>query len=190
MKTEDGAEEMPEGGSGEKSDPRDSEEASPSIHIQVMEMPKVRPISKAVGLRRFKPRDLEEVMELDREVFGGYDPMIFTTFYEYYPATTLVAEDDGRVVGFILGFKHTPTEGRVFWVAVRPGYQGQGIGRRLLTTVIKLFRLIGAVSATLEVRASNFQAQGLYTSLGFQMTGVSPGYYSDGETAIIMKKRI
>jgi [ribosomal protein S18]-alanine N-acetyltransferase len=39
----------------------------------------------------------------------------------------------------------------------------------------------------LEVRRSNIQAQRLYQSLGFVMTGVRKGYYSDdGEDAFAM----
>ncbi len=33
-----------------------------------------------IMIRRFKPSDLESAIELDREVFGGYDPAIFTAF--------------------------------------------------------------------------------------------------------------
>ncbi len=141
-------------------------------------------------IRRLKPSDLAEALEIDREVFGGYDPAIFATFYEYHPRTTLVAESMGIVVGFILGFKHTPFEGRIFWLAVRPGYQNRGIGSRLLTAILRAFRFMGAMSATLEVRVSNKKAQNLYSTLGFEMTGIFPGYYSDGEAAIIMKKRL
>jgi [ribosomal protein S18]-alanine N-acetyltransferase len=143
-----------------------------------------------IVIRTFRPGDLGEVMELDHEVFGGYDPMVFTTFYEYYPKTTLVAERLGTVVGFVLGFKHSPLEGRVFWLAVKPGYQSRGIGRRLLTNMLKLFRMMGSMSATLEVRISNAKAQALYTSMGFVMTSISPGYYSDGEAAIIMRRSL
>ncbi len=136
------------------------------------------------------PADLETALEIDREVFGGYDPAIFAAFYEYHPGSTLVAEAGGAVVGFILGFKHTPFEGRVFWLAVRPGYQSRGIGMRLMLEILRIFRHMGALNATLEVRVSNKKAQSLYSNLGFHMTGIFPGYYSDGEAAIIMKLRL
>ena len=72
------------------------------------------------------------------------------------------------MAGFVLGFKHTPFEGRVFWLAVRPGYQSRGIGMRLMLEVLQIFRQMGALSATLEVRVSNKKAQALYSMLGFQ----------------------
>ncbi len=144
----------------------------------------------SVAIRELRPGDLKDALEIDREVFGGYDPVVFTTFYEYHPRSTLVADVGGTVAGFVLGFKHRPFEGRVFWLAVKPAFQGRGIGTMLLLDILKIFRLLGALSATLEVRVSNRRAQSLYSALGFQMTGVFPGYYSDGEAALIMKRRL
>ncbi|MGE5373348.1 MAG: ribosomal protein S18-alanine N-acetyltransferase [Phycisphaerales bacterium] len=166
------------------------EKANDGLGIKAKAEPKIEDIKEAVIIRRFKPEDLPDALELDRAVFGGYDPSIFRAFYEYHPRTTLVADRLGNVVGFVLGFKHTPMEGRVFWLAVKPEYQKVGIGRRLLTTLLRTFKLMGAVGATLEVRISNRNAQALYTSMGFEMTGIFPGYYSDGEAAIIMKRRL
>ncbi len=147
-------------------------------------------LKDAVIIRRMKAQDLEAALDIDREVFGGYDPNIFAAFYEYHPATTLAAEVNGELAGFILGFKHAPFEGRVFWLAIRPRYQGRGIGMRLMLAILKAFRNMGALGATLEVRVSNRKAQSLYANLGFQMLAIWPSYYTDGEAAFIMKARL
>jgi len=147
-------------------------------------------LKEPLMVRRLRPADLEAAVEIDREVLGGYDPAIFSAFCQYHPYTSLVAEVGGRIAGFVLGFKHTPFEGRVFWLAVRPGFQGRGIGMRLMLEEIRRFRRMGAVGATLEVRVSNKKAQSLYSMLGFRMIGVCPAYYSDGEAAIIMKLKL
>jgi ribosomal-protein-alanine N-acetyltransferase len=141
-------------------------------------------------IRRFLPGDMGPALDIDAEVYGGYDPSIFVTFYEYHPGTTLVAEMHGGVAGFLLGFKHTALEGRIFWLAVRPDHQNRGVATRLLLEELKIFRQMGAVSATLEVRIGNRKAQSLYSSLGFEIAGICPSYYSDGEAAIVMKKRL
>jgi ribosomal-protein-alanine N-acetyltransferase len=140
-----------------------------------------------VVVRRFQPNHLGAALEIDREVFGGYDPTIFAAFYEYHSDSTLVAVVGGIVAGFVLGFRHTPFEGRVFWLAIRPGFQSRGIGMRLMREVLRAFKQMGVLSATLEVRVSNKKAQSLYSMLGFRMIGVFPAYYSDGEAAIVMK---
>jgi ribosomal-protein-alanine N-acetyltransferase len=169
---------------------RDSNRSETKPESRINSETENRLTEDTIIIRRFKPSDLEGALDLDREVFGGYDPTIFTTFYEYHPRTTLVAECGGSVVGFVLGFKHTPLEGRVFWLAVRPGFQSRGVGRKLLTSILRIFRFMGSVSATLEVRISNKKAQALYSGMGFEMITIYPGYYTDGEPAIIMKRRL
>jgi GNAT superfamily N-acetyltransferase len=51
-------------------------------------------------------------------------------------------------------------------LAVRPGYRGQGIGRRLLEAVIEEGRTLGCCKITLETQERN-PAQKLYRSVGF-----------------------
>ncbi len=90
-------------------------------------------------------------------------------------ARFLVAESDGRAVGYI-GCHHVADEGFVANVAVDPRYRRQGIGRQLVAAAIKqgdgLYRL------TLEVRASNEAAAALYRSLGFVKDGTRPRFYA------------
>lgn len=139
-------------------------------------------------IRQFDLKDLPAIVEIDREVGGGYSPELFMAFHEYHPQTMLVAEAAGGVVGIVIGFKHTPLEGRIFWLAVKPAHQGRGIGRSLLSAILRIFSRLGAVSATLEVRIGNRRAQSLYASMGFVVDNVIPSYYSDGEAALIMRK--
>lgn len=39
---------------------------------------------------------------------------------------------------------------------------------------------------SLEVRVSNVRAQKLYSGYGFEVAGVRPRYYKDGENALLM----
>jgi len=72
-------------------------------------------------------------------------------------------------------------------IAVRKSYQQQGIGERLLISIIDLAIELKANTMTLEVRASNTPAQGLYYKYGFTQTGVRHGYYSDNrEDGLVM----
>ena len=86
------------------------------------------------------------------------------------------------------------THAHVIVLCVLPEYQGQGIGRRLLTTcrmaqtifstcrqltdtpVRSANTLFGVSEVTLNVRQSNELAMGLYTSLGFYTTKTKPGF--------------
>jgi ribosomal-protein-alanine N-acetyltransferase len=65
--------------------------------------------------------------------------------------------------------------------------RGQGIGEFLLVALIHRGMEVGARWMTLEVRASNSVAQGLYRKYTFKEMGVRRRYYSDnGEDALVM----
>jgi ribosomal protein S18 acetylase RimI-like enzyme len=55
-------------------------------------------------------------------------------------------------------------------IAVGPKHRGRGIGKLLLEAIEKDARAQGCCKVTLEVRADNFLAQGVYRSAGFKST--------------------
>ncbi len=140
----------------------------------------------AATIRRFEPCDFSAVLEIDRSAGGKHEPYLFTHFYENYPTTFMVAEVGGRLAGLIMGFKQSPLDGRVFWLAVRPGFEGRGIGQRLMIELLNKFRQLGTMRVILEVRIGNRRAQDLYRDLRFEAAAACPDYYPDGEGAIIM----
>jgi ribosomal protein S18 acetylase RimI-like enzyme len=98
------------------------------------------------------------------------------------PENVLVAELDGRVVGY--GKIEHPTElpasnhvWHVTGLAVDPGSEGQGVGRALMGALIALARERGGQRMTLRVFAPNERAQRLYERLGFEVEGVLRGEF-------------
>ena len=63
-----------------------------------------------------------------------------------------VAETDGRVSGYILYGQVPLTEGNyeIYWIAVDPATQGQGVGRKLLRHLEELLRAAGGRMICLE----------------------------------------
>ncbi len=93
-----------------------------------------------------------------------------------------------KVVGYA-GMWKVFDEGHITNIAVHPEYRGNGIGSRLLESLIKKAAGTGIARMTLEVRKSNLAAQGLYRKYGFETGGFRKAYYADnGEDAIIMWK--
>jgi ribosomal-protein-alanine N-acetyltransferase len=91
-----------------------------------------------------------------------------------------------NIVGFS-GFWMMMKEAHIIAIGVRDGYRRLGIGEGLLIATIELAQILNANIVTLEVRASNEIAQGLYKKYDFRVIGKRPRYYSsDGEDAIIM----
>jgi ribosomal protein S18 acetylase RimI-like enzyme len=83
------------------------------------------------------------------------------------PALFLVAEEDGRVVGVIMG----GWDGRRGWLhhlAVAPDYQDRGIGTALLAQVEERLRAKGCLKVNLLVHRDNEGARRLYKRLGYE----------------------
>ncbi|UXA15315.1 ribosomal protein S18-alanine N-acetyltransferase [Mycobacterium sp. SMC-8] len=130
--------------------------------------------------------------ELEAQLFDGDDPWPERTFlaelaakHNYYVA----ARVDDKVVGYAgiarLG-RFKPYEYEIHTVGVDPAYQGQGIGRNMVTRLIE-----HAEGGTifLEVRTDNDAAIALYESEGFVKIGVRKRYYRvSGADAYTMKR--
>ena len=100
--------------------------------------------------------------------------------------TWWIAEKDGQIIGYAGGMIAGDVL-EILKVAVNPQWQRHGIAREVLTHVCEDARNLGALSCSLEVRASNESAQAFYRSIGLESVGVRPRYYSDGEDAVIMQ---
>jgi len=82
------------------------------------------------------------------------------------------------ILGFA-GFWVMADEAHITSIAVREAYRRQGLGELLLIPIIDLSRELKVRIITLEVRASNTDAQNLYAKYGFTQVGVRRGYYTD-----------
>ena len=92
---------------------------------------------------------------------------------------------DGRLAGYC-GYWVVGDEGNITNVAIDPEFRGMGLGTRLVLNMMNHGGNMNLAGFTLEVRVSNEPAIGLYEKLGFKNEGIRPGYYQDGEDAIIM----
>ncbi len=84
--------------------------------------------------------------------------------------TFLVLEDEGRVVGYACGTADPVVGvGHLDIVAVDPGYQGRGFGRRLLHAFKDWVRAEGCGYLTFESLTDNEPANALYRREGFEI---------------------
>ena len=103
-------------------------------------------------------------------------------------ALWLVAEEDGRVAGYI-GSQTCGDESDVMNVAVHPDFRRRGIAEALVKDLVEQLKAIGSRCLTLEVRASNDPAIALYEKMGFLEVGRRKNYYRNPrEDALIMRK--
>jgi ribosomal protein S18 acetylase RimI-like enzyme len=103
----------------------------------------------------------------------------------------LVARERGEAErGAIVGMASARLlvdEVHVIRLAVDETARRRGIGRALLDGLVDWARAREASGVLLEVRASNAAAQALYVAAGFVADGRRPGYYPDGEDALLWR---
>jgi ribosomal-protein-alanine acetyltransferase len=98
----------------------------------------------------------------------------------------LVAELDGRVVGYLMAWR-VADQLHILNIAADRAVRRAGVGTAMLREAARRALADGLAEATLEVRRSNTGAQAFYHRHGFIQVGVREGYYADnGEDAIIM----
>ena len=138
--------------------------------------------------------DFEEVQSIENECFKEpYSTEDLHYEFEENPVNKIiVAENDGKVVGFI-DFLITFTSATIMQVAVTKEFRKNGIATQLLTEMENTFPkeiddLVETI--TLEVRESNEAAKNLYLKNGYKIVVIKSNYYKDGENAIYMLKRL
>jgi ribosomal protein S18 acetylase RimI-like enzyme len=117
------------------------------------------------GYRQFyrQPSDLPLATNFIRERLSGADAVI------------LVAEKNGRVVGFTQLYPcFSSVSARRIWILndlfVEPQARGSGAGRSLLDAAAAFARETGALRIELETETSNTSAQRLYEAAGYEPT--------------------
>lgn len=137
-------------------------------------------------IRPARPDDEEALRRLDRETWSPLHavtprPDADTPFFQEHagPDAHLVAELDGRVVGYLRLGHPTPLASNrhvraVHGLAVAEEARGRGIGRLLLRAAAEEARRQGARRLTLRVLGPNTPARELYASEGFVVEGVQP----------------
>jgi ribosomal-protein-alanine N-acetyltransferase len=136
--------------------------------------------------------DAARCAELESQLFDGDDPWPARAFLAELEAKHnhyVAARVDDKLVGYggiaRLGRKK-PYEYEIHTIGVDAAYQGQGIGRQLLTALLEY---ANGGTIFLEVRTDNDAAISLYESVGFVRVGMRRRYYrASGADAYTMRR--
>ena len=158
-------------------------------------------MQQTYNLRKFVPDDLQGVMQINRVCLPeNYTDFFFVDLHQRFPETFIVAEENKKIVGYIMcrievglsnyGFGGLVRKGHVVSIAVLPETRRKGVAQALINRAMEGMQYYKAKQCFLEVRVTNEAAISLYKRLGFEVTRTINGYYSDGEDAYVMTKRI
>ena len=143
-------------------------------------------------IRHAEPADYPRVVAVVDEWWGGREmaAMLPKLFFVHFRDTSFVAEDDGRLAGFLCGFRSQTfdDEAYVHFVGVDPAQRGSGLGRELYE------RFFEAVRPRTVVRAVtspvNESSVAFHRALGFEVERVDENYDGQDEPRVLLVKRL
>ena len=109
-----------------------------------------------IKIRLMKAEDFEAVVAIDKKVLKVSRPEYYEMKFEklfgskdYLPASLVAEEEDGTVVGFVMGeiymgeYGIFQEEATLDTIGVAPDYQHKGIGEQLINEFIDHLRKVG-----------------------------------------------
>ncbi len=141
-------------------------------------------------VREMTPEDLEEVYRINRSSFttDAWSREALEREFRLPHSHRFVVEKEGKVIGYTFVWL-IKEEAFIMTFAVAPEWRGKGVGRWFLKRVINFLKGKAKV-VSLDVRKSNIPAIRLYRSMGFKVVKERPGFYSDGENALVMELKL
>jgi ribosomal protein S18 acetylase RimI-like enzyme len=142
--------------------------------------------SLAVKLRRGRLRDLDALIAIENAVFttDNLSRRSFRHFLTSRGATLLVAEENGKLAGYVLVLYRPGSKlARLYSIAVAPHIGRRGVGPLLLEAAEDAALRHGRRTMRLEVHQHNTRAIARYEKSGYRLFGRHRGYYDNGGDA-------
>ncbi|MFK7991802.1 MAG: N-acetyltransferase family protein [Sandaracinaceae bacterium] len=142
-----------------------------------------------------KIRDIEKadfdyiVSVLDRWWGGPSSERAHPVFFYELGDQALIAEEDGEVIGFLLGFlaPKAPPVAYVHLVGIHPDHRRRGVGKQLYETFMERSRAAGADRLKAITTVGNEGSVRFHEALGFQ-TNERRDYAGPGRSRVVFEK--
>jgi len=146
----------------------------------------VRPI-----IREYRPSDFETLWKIDQVCFAqgiSYTRRELAFYIGQKRGFTLVAETDGKIVGFVVIDRDRQGQGHVITIDVLPEARRSGLGSQLMTAAEERLRALGCSTVFLEAAVDNAAALAFYKRHGYSVVQTIPRYYLDSIDALVLVK--
>ena len=142
-------------------------------------------------LRSYQPSDLSTLHEIDQACFPpdiSYSREELVRFIDHRQSVTWVAEEGGRIAGFLVADRQSYRAGHIITIDVAPGLRRRGVGTVLMDKVEEWARAQGLQVIYLETSEQNTTAQKFYGQRGYRKCKTLERYYGNGDAALVMVK--
>jgi predicted GNAT superfamily acetyltransferase len=145
-------------------------------------------------IRRAEPADHARVLAVLDEWWGGrrMRDMLPKLFFVHFRDTSFVAERDGALAGFLVGFlsQSQPEDAYVHFVGVDPAERGRGLGRELYERFFAAARAAGRTRVSCVTSPANAGSLAFHAAIGFEPSPPQAGYDGPGEDRVVLTRRL
>jgi ribosomal protein S18 acetylase RimI-like enzyme len=141
-------------------------------------------VNQDITVRTATAADYDPIIAVVDDWWGRpIQPALPRVFLDHFHATSTIAETDGALAGFLIGFlsPSQPDAAYIHFVGVDPALRGNGLARVLY----ERFFALASADARQVVRAitapHNAASIAFHTAMGFTVTPPIPNY--DGEAS-------
>jgi L-amino acid N-acyltransferase YncA len=142
------------------------------------------------ALRTVTIPDLAEILDELSDFWQEGREMGFlhqALYVHEFGETSVLAEEDGRILGYLLGFLAPGGYGYIHAVAVRGEARGRGLGRLMYERFAELATERGAHSLKAITAPENSESRAFHAAVGFSEDPVD-GYSPSGGTRIVFRR--
>jgi ribosomal protein S18 acetylase RimI-like enzyme len=134
----------------------------------------------SLSIRPVNVEDIDAIVDIDRRVLGKSRPDYWKKLIPQnpqYPFSSLVAEFEGKVIGFVFGevsgweFGVPDTIGWLSIIGVDPDYQHKGIARKLSQEFVQNLKAIGVSVIYTLVNWNDWDLLKFFRAMGFTRGG-------------------
>lgn len=150
---------------------------------------------KQVVIQKLTKDDLPAVEEISNQEFGanGWQIGLFEQELGQENHYSYVGKVDGKTVCFLFvmeTFGEVGKEFNILNIATKKSEQHKGFATKMLNFLSDEAKKMDVKSLWLEVRENNLNAIEFYQHFGFKTDYIRKKYYSNGDNALVMSKKI
>lgn len=156
-----------------------------------------------VDIRNVTPLDHEKVVSVMPEWWGGRDlsSSVLKIFFMHFKDTSYIAEIDGELAGFLIGFMSQSEEetGYIHFAGVHPRFRKIGIGRLMYEKFYDACRANGRFIVKSCTSPVNKLSINFHEKMGFEIepgdgtvdgVPVTPDYLRKDDPKVLFRKTI
>ncbi|MFU1794633.1 N-acetyltransferase family protein [Paenibacillus azoreducens] len=124
-----------------------------------------------MNIRNVQSSDYKLIISVLNDWWNGRQmaDMLPKLFFDHFQDTSYIVEDNGEVIGFLIGFisQSRNKEAYIHFVGVHPQYRKHGVGRRLYETFFNAVKIRGVENVRCVTSPVNKSSIAYHKKMGF-----------------------